>query len=534
MEQEREYPYDMVTGYEFPVITLFHGEEYIDEQIGFGFSLNPVKLVKSVAHFTSNAVKSAGREIGHASHSVQNAVGQIGKGIGKIPIVGGPLRTVFDVPFHLAMAPVNLATDIVIEGKRIDKAVLNNLKGQLREFKQVAPYAQMVFSVVPGVGTGVSACLAAGLALAEGQSIDEVLKAGAIAAIPGGPLVKAAVTMGVETIQRVAKGERIDLQSLGQTASGIASSALGLPIAAKNALVAGVAVMGTIASGKPIDKILADNAIKALPISDSAKKAMTEASAISLDLGHGKRLDTAMIGRINAVTSALPATHPLHDSIKTGLTLTRKAGQGKAEQTMATALQSGLGDALVSMGAQTLPSDVQKGIKAGVGLGSGSVFQGKRKQSLAKVSGKLAESGIQLAKTSPVFTEARKLAATKGSSKGFDLGSGLLQQQVGTFDVATVRDSLPAAQKLGFDMALATRIGVVANPKPPTLSPAAHAGHAIALGMQSYVPERKAALMQTIQANPSAAVGATVAVKEVAAVRANWFTKLLKALGLSK
>jgi len=79
---------------------------------------------------------------------------------------------------------------------------------------------------------------------------------------------------------------------------------------------------------------------------------------------------------------------------------------------------------------------------------------------------------------------------------------------------------------------LAVRIGAVANPKPDTLSAAAHAGHAITLGMQSYVPDRKAVLMQTVQTNPSATVGATVAIKEVAVSRESWLAKLLKALGI--
>jgi hypothetical protein len=81
-------------------------------------------------------------------------------------------------------------------------------------------------------------------------------------------------------------------------------------------------------------------------------------------------------------------------------------------------------------------------------------------------------------------------------------------------------------------MGMASRIGAVANPKPPNLSPAAHAGHAITLGMQSYIPARKQVIMKAVQANPAASVGATVAVKAVAEVRDNWLVKLLRALGL--
>lgn len=530
----RQYPYGTAMGQDLPVITLFHGDDYSGYDPSFGFSLNPIKAIKSAGKFVSNAVKTAGREIGHVTKGIQSVAGYVGKGIGYIPVVGGPLHTVFDAGFNIGMAPVKLTNAVVLEGRRIDKAVLDNLKEQLHEFKQVAPYAQMVISIVPGVGTGVSACLSAGLALAEGQSIEEVLKAGAIGAIPGGPLVKAAVTMGVETIQHVAKGEKLDLATLGKTAGGIAGSALGLPIAASNALVGGVAIMGNITAGKPLDKTLTDGVIRGLPVSDTVKKAMTEATAISVDLAKGKTIDNAMMNRVNAIRTVLPARNPLSDSIKTSLLAGKKLGAAEAAKVLSAGINSGMGDTLVSMGAVALPPDVQKGVKAGVGLGSGVVFQAKRKGQLPKVKGKLVQSGVELAKSSPVVNAARKLASTKGGTKGFDLGSGLMQQQVGVFDVTTVRNSLSVPDKLGFDMALATRIGTVANPKPTTLSPEAHAGNAITLGMQGYTPDKKVAIMQTVQSNASATVGATAAVQEIVQKREGILIRLLKALGLRK
>ena len=524
------YSHNDVIAFGCQPITIFHGEDYVilvGGEVGFGF--NPFK---SVGHFVKNAVKTAGREIGHVSHTIQAVGGQIGKGIGHIPIIGGPLHTVFDVGFSIAMGPSNLAIAIAIDGKRIDKAVLANLKQQLHDFKQAAPYAQMVISIIPGIGQGVSAALSAGLALAEGQSIVEAIKAGAIGAIPGGPLVKAAVTMGVETIQHVAKGERVDFKTIAQTAGGVASSALGLPVAAKNAITAGMAAVGGIASGKPIDKAFTDGAIMALPIADSAKKAMVQATVLISDIAHGKGVNNVVIGRMNAIAASLPPTNPLAISLKAGIDSTRKV-RGKNEEIVMAACQSGLGDTLLSMGATQLPPHAQKGLKAGIAMGSGITYQGRRHVQLGKITGKLTESGIQLAKSSPLFDAARKLAHGKGGTQGFDHATGLLQQQVGAFDIATVRDKLTPPNKLGFDMALSVRIGAVANPKPKALTPAAHAGHAMTLGMQSYEPAKKAVIMKTIESNPSATVGALVAVKEVAAERENWLTKLFKALGLA-
>lgn len=519
-------------------LTLFQGEDYSYGHVGFGWFGSKIvhsatKAVKSTTHFASNVVKTAGRQVGHVTKTIQSAEGAVSKQIGKIPVVGSPLHTVFDMTYHVATGPMNM-TVAIAEGQRIDHVALNQLKTQLHDFKQVAPYAQMVISVVPGIGQGISGALSAGLALAEGQSITDALKAGLIGALPGGPLVKAVVTMGVETIQHVAKGDKFDFQTFSQTAGGVASSALGLPVAAKNALVAGIATTGAIASGKSIDKAVTDGAIMGLPLTDSVKKVMTDASTLSLDLAHGKKIDAAITSKINAIVASLPATNPLHINVKTGLDAMKKVGAGNTEKLMAVALQSGLADTLVSMGAQTLPTDAQKAIKSGIALGSGVVVQEQRKTQINKVAGKLSESGIQIAKADPLFGEARKIASTKNATKGFDLASGLLQQQVGLGDVATARNGLDATQKIGFDIAAAVRVGAVSNPKPATVSPAAHAGHAITLGMQSYTPAQKVAIMQTVQTNPSAAVGATVAVKEVATAREPWIVRVLKALGLRK
>jgi hypothetical protein len=479
-------------------------------------------ILNAIGNFVGNIVKTAGHAIGTVVHTIQNAAGEVGKVIAKIPIIGGAISAVFDFGYQSTMGIVNLAVAVVIEGQRIDQAIMSSLKKELQAFKAVAPYAQMVISVIPGIGQGVSAALSAGLALAEGQSISDVMKAGLIGALPGGPLVKAAITMGVETIQHVAKGERVDLATLAQTAGGIASSTLGLPIVAKNALLAGISTVGAIVKGQPLDKAVTDGAIKGLPISEQVKNAMTDATAITLDLAHGKALDRTLLSRIDMVSSRLPASNPLADTIKTGIAATKKLASGqKAEDVMFASLQSGIGDSLVSMGASKLPSDTQKAIKSGVALGTGTVTQTKSAEQLTRnIAGKLTESGIQQAKANPMFGEARKLATSKGGSKGFDYGLGMVQHLGSVFATATCRNNLSNPNdKMGFDMACAAMVGAVCNPRPGDMSATAHAGQAITLGMQGYSSEKKQAIMATISGMPSAVVGATSAIKQVAARR---------------
>lgn len=549
-----QYPYGFSTGTEPPCcpIILFYGDEYTVTESGlvvpvqygiafgvgadgyavaFGFSLGG-----AIGHFVSNAVKTAGRELGHVTKPIQSIAGKVSHAIKKVPIVGAPLSAVFDATYHGTFGMLN-ATVAVSQGQRVDKALMGQLHDAVKDFKQVGPYAQMVISMVPGVGQGISAAMSAGLALANGQPIAECLKAGALGAMPGGPLVQAAVKASVETIQHVAKGEKLNLANITQTAGGVAAGALGMSKAASDALVAGIATTGNIVKGQPLDKALTDGAVHALPIPDSAKRAMTEATALTLDLAHGKRVDRALMSRIDGVVGMLPAGAPLRQNLLTGVHAVRDIGHGKnAEHVMMTALQSGVGDQLVSMAAVHLPKTVKNGLKSGIALGTGVVHQEHTAVQLIHVApGKLAETGIQFSKASPVFGEARKIASTKGGSKGFDIATGILSHQAGIFHLATVRNTLTTPHdKMGFDMAMAARIGTVAHPKPHAIhTPAAHAGHAITLGMQTYVPERKAAMMQTLQGHPSAAAGATQAVKEVAEKRSSIIERILHALHLS-
>src|SRR4029077_7103734 len=136
-----------------------------------------------IGHFISNAAKCAGREIGKAAHSTVNGIGKVGKAITKIPIVGGPLKTIFSAAYNLSMGPMVSVVSAGIKGQRIDKAFVKSLKTQVASITAVAPYVQTVLRVIPGIGTGVSAALGAGLALASGQRIDKALMAGALSAL---------------------------------------------------------------------------------------------------------------------------------------------------------------------------------------------------------------------------------------------------------------------------------------------------------------------------------------------------------------
>jgi hypothetical protein len=195
---------------------------------GFWDSINPVKAVTAAA-------KWAGRAVGTVAHAAGSVIHEAADVMGHIPIVGGPLHTVLD-----AANPFNVIEHIA-KGERIDKAVLGDLKNKLAAVKEVAPYAAMVASMVPGVGSGVAAALNTAVALSSGRSITEAVAEGVRDALPGGAAVRAAF----DTARALSKGERID-QALLETARNQ------LPAEARGAFDTGLAV----AHGQNLQKAL--------------------------------------------------------------------------------------------------------------------------------------------------------------------------------------------------------------------------------------------------------------------------------------
>jgi len=118
------------------------------------------------------------------------------KGASKIPVVGKPIGSVL----HFANAPLALM-EHVASGDRLDHAVIDNIKGQVKDVHDVAPYAQIVLSCVPGVGTVAAGAIGAGCALAEGQPITGVLTAGVQGAIPGGTVAHSLFSVGKGAIE---------------------------------------------------------------------------------------------------------------------------------------------------------------------------------------------------------------------------------------------------------------------------------------------------------------------------------------------
>lgn len=206
--------------------------------------------VWGIDRFTKNAAKAAGYGA-HSLVSVTNkATGEISKAAKSVPVIGKPLHAVVGA----TLEPVKFSAALA-SGRRIDKAVVDSFRRSVQSAKTLAPYAQLVVSAVPGIGTGLSAAISGGLVLAEGRSINEATIAAARAAVPGGPLAVAAFDAAVA----VGSGK-----SVSDAAVSAAISAAAPDPASRARLRGALEVASGVSQGKPIDKLALTAASTAL------------------------------------------------------------------------------------------------------------------------------------------------------------------------------------------------------------------------------------------------------------------------------
>jgi len=258
--------------------------------------------VKGVTHaVTHNAITNAATSVAktatnYAEHAVANT-------IGRVPVLGGLANTAMS----LATLPANVVNQIA-SGGRLDQVALSSLKSALKDVKAIAPYAQTVLSMVPGVGQGLSGAIGASIALAQGQSITDALMSGVKGALPGGALAQAAFQIAADA-------------AAGRPITTIALDALPVSPQAKQALSQGVMAARDLASGKNVSQSLLDHALHALP--PDAQKAVQIGTA----LAHARSLQSAA-GTIARV--ALPASAQAA-AAAAGLASTYKAGMAAAQ-----------------------------------------------------------------------------------------------------------------------------------------------------------------------------------------------------------
>ena len=182
-----------------------------------------------------------------AFKSVGKVVAAPGKLLKKIPVVGKPLASVYNI----GVAPVGFATSVA-SGANVSKAAVGTFQAQLSGVKELTPYVQTVVSFVPVLGTGLSSTMAAALAIADGKKLTTALVEAAAAAVPGGPVAQGAFRAATSVMQ-------------GKKLSESAFAALPIPDNQKSALKQALVVVDKVRQGKKVEDVVLETALKQLP-----------------------------------------------------------------------------------------------------------------------------------------------------------------------------------------------------------------------------------------------------------------------------
>lgn len=244
---------------------MLENDPYSEDTSGFFGS-----IAKGISSAAKSVGKVAGKAVQVATTPITAPAHLIAKATKNVPILG----TITGAADQLGSMPFKV-TQQILEGGNVSKVALGNLKQALSSVKSLAPYVQTVISFVPGVGTGVSAAIGAGLALAEGQSISDAMMAGVKGALPGGIAAQTAFDVAQAAIQH----KPIDQIAIA-----------GLPISAqqKQLLRNGLQAAKDIAAGKNVAKSIVDTAVKGLP------PEYAKAVQVGMAMGHAKSLQAAL------------------------------------------------------------------------------------------------------------------------------------------------------------------------------------------------------------------------------------------------
>jgi len=509
---------------------------------GFAIALGiPPGVFSAVKHvdpkanrWVENAVKCAGRDVEHVAHALQDESGKISDELSKVPIVGGLLHGLYDSTFFVTFGPVLMTEEVVVEGHRINRVILKQLKAQLRDFKEVGPYAQMIVSFIPGVGTAISAAIACGLAVANGQPIVDVLLSGVKGALPGGPLARMAFDVAQSSIETAVEHKPFTWQSIAKEGVDAASAAIALPDIAKQALEGAVTCTSMIISGKRIDCALVSVFSDALPIPAAAKMAIGDVLDMSVSIAQGQKVDNVLLNELQKASKYLPIPVDAQKAITAGVSIgVGVAEHKKLNQILTTNIEHTVIDILKDQGTAAFPGAAKSALNIGLAMGCGTFMQGVTKSQLVgPVANKLMAEGQTLIK-SPVIQTAYQAAKAKGAERGFQIGIAIMRHQCNTNQIMTTRQGLSKQDKVGFDMAVSLHVGRVTNPPSPNVSTdASQAGFFMTKGMQGGYPNQKTVIMQALVEDPNLRIGASVGIKAIGHHRASWWHKLLMWLGL--
>lgn len=396
--------------------------------VGWGFS----DLASAVTHAVSSVAQDVGKGAAGALGQVSNVATQIATKPGTLALhaLGGAVSLVnkdagkyFEQGVKFVEDQQKLGEQMfggalraIGSGQNVLQALGDSGHLMQKELKEVGPYAQIVVSMVPGVGTAVGTALATGIALANGKPITEAMMDGLAGAMPGGAAAQMAFKMG----RSMVSGKNV-------LESAISVAREQLPKEAQAALDFGVA----IAKGKNIQDAVTDGVRRVLP-----KEAQAAFDA-GKDILHGRipspQAIAAFAGNLPPeATAALGAATKIMQGqsvLDVAKNLATDPSLGippEARAMLSTALTAAhghsLSEAAKSLALQAMPASMRKDAEAALAVasaaGSGGI-EGAVRTLIAKGAppeAAAALSAVDALRSGDPMAAAKKVAAQFGGS----------------------------------------------------------------------------------------------------------------------
>jgi hypothetical protein len=500
-------------------------------------ALNPIGIVAGRNTWVGNVIGTAGRPVAMASHALQDESGKITKALDKIPVVGGLFVGLYDAVFWSSgLGPMVATEQIIVEGYGVDTVVLAELKKELKDFKAVGPYAQMVCSFIPGVGTYIAGAIGCGLALANGEPIGEAILDGVEGMLPGGPLAKMACDVAKAGIEAAVEHKKITWGSIAQEGISAAASAISLPDAAKDALEGALTCATHLMQGQTLDRSLAAGVADALPVPKEAKAAIVQCVDIAHNIAQGQRVDRVLLAHVDKIAQLLPIDKKYQNGISAGLDVgVAVAQKKKVDKVLQMRLAHAVVDIGMSEGKKHFPKAAINGLQIGMSMTHARMIQGAaQSQIVGSVTKKLQVVGQGVIRDDAVV-RATYQSVVKSGHTGFQVGIASMRYRQNVNQLMTTRNGLSEEDRGGFDLACSLHVGRVANPPSDKLSDVnAQAGYFVTHGVQGGYPSQKQAQIEACIDDPTVAVGVQTAMNKIALSRASFWTRLLIALGLKE
>lgn len=527
------------------------------------------------------AANTAGSAAGDVVDWTGGAIETVGEGIGSIPVLGDLLGVVWSG----ATSPVAIAKNIA-NGVPIDQVALKAFERELANIKKAAPYAQTVISFVPGIGPVASGAISAGIAMANGQPIDEILIAGAKGAIPGGPLAAAAFEASVGAIQ----GKSIEEIGIGTVSNLGQAVGVKLPEDAERYLAAGLQVAKGVAQGENVQTAIVSEAIEQLPpqARDAAKAAQQVSNGAALS-------DILLENGLNRASERVSAQFGAERFTAKALNKTTVNRMVSRDQTNKMLQGDRLGAHTVSYtAAAKRKNEIRKAMKdaiqAGIAMGSGAYYQKEMARRSPGMFGLLNDMGARITEANEVLKAgAKAMTKPKLVSRGrvtyspsgvpqdfadsdfpygnttwqetqgfagdfgldefakpkpklvssgrkivpknsFNIGAAMMKAKINPTMLASVRAALPPDTRSGFDTAVSISKGQLYG-GAEGMTPEQAAGYYATTGMLGASPDMKQGIVEGLIEDSDAKEGVKQALTELDENLSLW-ERILRFFGL--